>query len=75
MLWDRGMQYAKSYNTLKLKIIKYYIFNNYIGQPEVIIIQQLTKVMKIKSLAQSDINKLIDKNIFSPINEKYLYDR
>nr|DAL03555.1 MAG TPA: hypothetical protein [Bacteriophage sp.] len=31
--------------------------------------------MKIKSPVQSDINKLIDKNIFSHINEKYLYDR
>ena len=28
MLWNRGVQYAKSYNTLKLKIL-YHIFNNY----------------------------------------------
>lgn len=31
--------------------------------------------MKIKSPVKSNINKLIDKNIFSRINEKYLYDR
>ena len=70
MLWNRGVQYAKSYNTLKLKIL-YHIFNNYNAAYKYVptVCEKITSTVKDPFYNNGSIEMFMD-SIYEYLNKQ-----